>query len=88
MAAVRLRAAARTPKRVDLIVMMGGCFEESEYSSNRPFEEAKIEVFWPSHFTTSFLGDPFGQFYKLDAIVDISDSGSYLIQSRIERTGD
>ena len=45
-------------------------------------------VVLPSEPFSIEMGDPFGQFYKLDAIVDISDNGSYLIQSRIERTGD
>ena len=45
-------------------------------------------VVLPSKPFSVEMGDPLGQFYKLDAIVDISDNGSYLIQSRIERTGD
>lgn len=45
-------------------------------------------VVLPSKPFSVEMGDPLGQFYKLDAIVDISDTGSYLIQSRIERTGD
>ena len=45
-------------------------------------------VVLPSKPFSVEMGDQLGQFYKLNAIVDISDTGSYLIQSRIERTGD
>ena len=45
-------------------------------------------VVLPSKPFSVEMGDPFGQFYKLDATVDISSTGSYLIQSRIERTGE